>query len=341
MLKKSGLIVCALAFAGLGALACNQGTTATTSPEAADAATAAAGGAAAETQPAGPCADYATALCKAAGDQTSTCAAAKELTGVIPPAACTAANADMAFTTKAIADMRKSCDELAAKLCKDIGEETDSCKLVKEKTPSFPPDRCKQMLGQYDQVLGSLKAEEAKNQPLDSEKQLMLVSDTTLVAGPENAKVTVVEFSDFECPYCSRAADALNALKKKYPDNVRFVFRQFPLSFHKNAHLAAQAAAAAGAQGKFWEYHDLLFKNQKALSRADLEKYAKEVGLNMAKFNKALDDKTHAASVDADMKLGGDVAVSGTPTMFVNGKRVPPDEAQLSAAIDAALASAK
>ncbi len=130
-------------------------------------------------------------------------------------------------------------------------------------------------------------------------------------------------------------------MKEKYP-NVRFVFRQFPLSFHKNAHLAAQAAAAAGEQGKFWEYHDLLFKNQKALTRPDLEKYAKELNLNMAKFNKALDEKTHAASVDADMKLGGTVAVQGTPTMFVNGKRVanPTNAAVVSKDIDAALAKA-
>ncbi len=345
MLKMNRFMVVALTLAGVGAVACNPNATDTAAPTETAAADggAADGGAAKPPEPTGPCPDYAKAICEKAGAQSATCAAMKEATGIMPPAACKAASADMEFTVKALAKMRKSCDDLAAKLCKDLGEETESCKLVKEKTPSFPPDRCKSMMGQYDKVLGELKAQEAKNKPLTPEQQALIAADATLVAGPDNAPVTVVEFSDFQCPYCSRGADALNAVKKKYPNDVRIVFRQFPLSFHKDAHLAGQAAAAAGEQGKFWQYHDLLFKNQKALSRADLEKYAKETGLNMAKFNKALDEKTHAASVDADMKLGGSVAVQGTPTMFVNGKRVsnPTDTAAVSKAIDQALADSK
>ena len=344
MLKLNRFMVVALTLAGVGAAACNpnaKDTAAPTDTAAADGGAAKADAAPAE--PTGPCPDYAKAVCEKAGAESATCAAMKEATSLMPPAACKAASADMAFTVKALAELRKSCDELSAKLCADLGETTESCALVKEKTPSFPPDRCKSMMGQYDKVLAELQAQEAKNKPLDAQQQALLAADATLVAGPENAPVTVVEFSDFQCPYCSRGADALNEVKKKYPENVRVVFRQFPLSFHKDAHLAAQAAAAAGEQGKFWQYHDLLFKNQKALSRADLEKYAKETGLDMAKFNKALDEKTHAASVDADMKLGGSVAVQGTPTMFVNGKRVsnPTDAAAVSKAIDQALADSK
>ncbi len=347
MLKMNGFMVFALALAGAGATGCAQNAKDSGAPADAAKTGAAAAPAGADAEkpaaPTGPCPDYAAAICEKAGAQSATCAAMKEATGIMPPAACKAASADMAFTVKALAEMRKSCDELATKLCADLGEETESCKLVKEKTPSFPPDRCKSMMGQYDKVLAELKAQEAKNKPLDAAQQAALAKDAKLAAGPENAPVTVVEFSDFECPYCSRGADALNEIKKKYPKDVRIVFRQFPLSFHKNAHLAAQAAAAAGEQGKFWQYHDLLFKNQRALTRADLEKYAKEVGLNMAKFNKALDEKTHAESVDADMKLGGTVAVQGTPTMFVNGKRVanPTDAAAVSKAIDQALADSK
>ncbi len=201
MFKKSGLIVCAMAVTGLIATACNQGASGTSTPAATDA-NAADAGAAAEAKPVGPCPDYATALCEKAGAERATCAAAKEMTAIMPPAACKAGNADMAFTDKALAELRKSCDELSTKLCADLGAETASCKLVKERTPSFPPDRCKSMLGQYDKVLAELKAEEAKNQPLDAEKQAALAGGTTLTAGPADAKVTVVEFSAFECPYC-------------------------------------------------------------------------------------------------------------------------------------------
>jgi protein-disulfide isomerase len=158
--------------------------------------------------------------------------------------------------------------------------------------------------------------------------------------GPQNAKVTIVEFSDFQCPFCSRAAEATSKLKEKYGTKIRFVFRQFPLSFHQNAQLASEAALAANEQGKFWEYHDKLFANQNALERDKLEGYAKEVGLDVAKFKKALDSKTFAATVAEDLKLGEEAAVDGTPTMFLNGARIanPTDFDAISKQIDAALA---
>ncbi len=98
------------------------------------------------------------------------------------------------------------------------------------------------------------------------------------------------------------------------------MFRQFPLSFHKSAKPAAQASLAAHAQGKFWQYHDKLFANQSKLDRASLEQYAKDLGLNMAEFTKAMD--SNGAAVDADVKLGGQAGVSGTPSLFINGKKV-------------------
>ena len=97
---------------------------------------------------------------------------------------------------------------------------------------------------------------------------------------------------------------------------------QFPLNFHQNAHAAAQASLAAHAQGKFWQFHDMLFENQQALSGPDLEKYAQKAGLNMGMFKKAMEGGTYKKTVDDDMALGGEVAVNGTPTMFINGKRV-------------------
>ncbi len=107
--------------------------------------------------------------------------------------------------------------------------------------------------------------------------------------GPADAKVTIVEFSDFQCPFCSRVVPTIEKILKDYPKQVRLFFRHNPLPFHQNAPLAAEAAVAAEAQGKFWEMHDKMFANQQALDRAGLEKDAQEIGLDMTKFKAALD----------------------------------------------------
>ncbi len=138
--------------------------------------------------------------------------------------------------------------------------------------------------------------------------------------GPATAKVTIVEWSDFECPFCSRVGPTLAKIKEAYPKDVRVVFRHQPLSFHANAKLAAEAAHAAHEQGKFWEYHDKLFANQKALDRASLEKYAQELGLNVSKFKAALDQGKFKAKVEADAAAGVAVGANGTPTFFINGR---------------------
>ncbi len=181
---------------------------------------------------------------------------------------------------------------------------------------------------------------EAKNNRLPADKIAKLSAGDPPAFGPEDATVTVVEFSDFECPYCSLAANAVNELKPKYGDRVRFVFRQFPLGFHKQAHLAAQASLAAKEQGKFWEFHDKLFANQKALAREDLEKYAEELGLDMDKFKAALDQGTFKQTVDDELELGSEVFVEGTPTMFINGARVAnaTDATAIAEALEKALA---
>ncbi len=269
------------------------------------------------------CSDYADKLCEKAGEGSATCASIRMATGVMPAGACEAGMKDLEFSFEKLAEMGKKCKELEDQLCKDLGEDTKTCELVRSKVPSMPPEQCISMLTQYPKILADLKKQEEANKPLSAEKQKMVAegSDGTSF-GPADAKVTIVEFSDFECPYCSRAAAVANQIKKEYPGKVRFVFRQFPLSFHKNAHLAHQAALAAAAQGKFWEYHDILFANQKALGRDQLDKYAKDLGLDMTAFNKALDDGTYKAAVDADIELGNEVAVRGTPTMFLNGQRV-------------------
>jgi len=286
----------------------------------------------------GPCGQFVTQLCTRTGEKSQLCASGKSLGKVLPASACSAAVKDFAQVEKQIDSERKVCADLVERLCKDVGPTTDTCTMVRDETPAFPREQCEELTQNYDQVLSELKQREAQNQPLSPEVQAKLASGAPSF-GPENAKVTIVEFSDFQCPFCTRAADVVTQIKQKYGDKVRFVFRQYPLPMHGDAHLAAQAALAAHQQGKFWEYHDLLFANQRALTRSSLEDYAKQANLNVDQLKKALDDQSLKAAVDADLKLGEEVNVSGTPTVFINGKRVPnPTEfAPVAKLIDAAL----
>ncbi|HEX4802667.1 MAG TPA: thioredoxin domain-containing protein, partial [Myxococcaceae bacterium] len=142
------------------------------------------------------------------------------------------------------------------------------------------------------------------------------------VRGPKNAPVTIVEFSDFQCPYCKKAVPTLHEIEKQYGSKVRVAFKHQPLPFHSNAKLAAVASVAAQEQGKFWEYHDKLFENQQALDRASLERYAGELGLNVSKFKSALDSKKLEARVDADAAEAARSGVQGTPTFFINGQQL-------------------
>ena len=137
--------------------------------------------------------------------------------------------------------------------------------------------------------------------------------------GPRDAKVTIIEFSDFQCPFCSRGAATITQVIKEYGDKVQVAFKQHPLPFHKDAFLAAEATLAAHEQGKFWEYHDVLWQNQKALQRPELEKYAQQLGLNMSKFNAALDSRKFKAQIDAEIAESEKLGASGTPAFFING----------------------
>src|SRR3954465_10585273 len=138
--------------------------------------------------------------------------------------------------------------------------------------------------------------------------------------GPADAKVNIVAFSDFQCPFCSRVVPTLQQIEKEYPKQVRVFFRHNPLPFHADAPLAAEAAVAAEQQGKFWEMHDKMFTNQQNIKRPDLEKYAQELGLDMGKFKAALDGNTGKGRIDGDLALGRQLNVQGTPNFFINGR---------------------
>jgi protein-disulfide isomerase len=141
--------------------------------------------------------------------------------------------------------------------------------------------------------------------------------------GPENAKVTIVEFSDFQCPFCSRVVPTLEKIEKDYPSQVRIYFRHNPLPFHQDAPLAAEAAVAAEAQGKFWQMHDKLFASQaQGLKRPDLEKYAQEIGLDVGKFKEALDKGTGKGRIQQDMALAKQIGANGTPNFYINGRNL-------------------
>jgi len=148
-----------------------------------------------------------------------------------------------------------------------------------------------------------------------------LVRASSPILGPADAKVTIVEFGDFQCPACGALYPTLKQLKEKNKDkSVRFVYRHFPLSNHEFALPAAEAAVEAQQQGKFWEYHDVLFEHQDKLTRSDLEGYAQQLGLNMEAFKQAVQDNTHRDRVLEDRGDGQALHIAGTPSLFINNR---------------------
>jgi protein-disulfide isomerase len=137
--------------------------------------------------------------------------------------------------------------------------------------------------------------------------------------GPADAKVTIVEFADFQCPYCSRAAQTVDKVLARYPGQVRLVFRHFPLSFHEKAQKASEAAACAQEQGHFWQFYDVLFADQSRLDVDALKASAAKLQLDSKKFDECLDSGRASAAVVKDLEAGQELGVRGTPAFFVNG----------------------
>lgn len=138
--------------------------------------------------------------------------------------------------------------------------------------------------------------------------------------GPANARVTIVEFSDFQCPYCQTAAQKAYAVLDAFPRDVRLIFKQFPLEEHSKAALAAEAALAAHAQGKFWQMHDKMFAQPGAISKAKLDEWAKEIGLDVTRFSAELNSSKYRKKVSQEVQEGVGAGVQGTPTFFINGR---------------------
>ncbi len=140
------------------------------------------------------------------------------------------------------------------------------------------------------------------------------------VKGGKNASVAIVEFSDFQCTYCSKLQPTLKEVLKAYPMDVKLVFKDFPLPFHQQAQNAAKAAHAAGEQGKYWEMHDIIFENYNALSEEKFREFALKIGLDMKKFAADYSSNKYDRQIQEDRQLAANIGVRGTPTLFINGK---------------------
>lgn len=173
----------------------------------------------------------------------------------------------------------------------------------------------------YRSYIASLK-KEANVEIALAPPRVSVPSTGGIAAGPSTAPITIVEFSDFQCPYCARFSHTLRDVQQQYGGAVRVVFRHFPLNIHRDATRAAEAAACANEQGKFWQFADLLYANQKALSDQDLKRYAESVSLDSARFASCVDSGRHASTWKQDLALGQTIGVAATPAIFVNGRPI-------------------
>jgi protein-disulfide isomerase len=153
------------------------------------------------------------------------------------------------------------------------------------------------------------------------EPRIQVATEGHPAKGPATAPVTIVEFSDFQCPFCGRVEPTITQIEQKYGDKIRFVFRQFPLtSIHPMAQKAAEASLCANDQGKFWQMHDAMFADQEKLQVPDLKQTAGKLGMDQAKFDQCLDSGKFVARIADDTKVGSAAGVNGTPAFFINGR---------------------
>ncbi len=221
--------------------------------------------------------------------------------------------------------------EVQDKITEPSDKEVEDFYNELKKNPRFNNQPLDQIKGQ---IVGQLKSKQANTfrdrfigKLMDESKiEIYLAKPRVEVGvgkspgkGPANAPVTIIEFTDFQCPYCAKARPIVNEIVEQYKDKVHYVVRNFPLNFHKLAQKSAEAALCANDQKKYWEYSNKLWDNQRALEVDNLKKYAQETGLNTSKFNECLDSGSKAAEVQSDLQDGVKAGVSGTPAFFING----------------------
>jgi protein-disulfide isomerase len=215
------------------------------------------------------------------------------------------------------ADAKKYYDEHKA----GIDAQTNNKPFAQIKTPLMNAMQAHAEHLQRDALLEKLKDQDNVKVFLKPPRSAIASAGHPWTGG-ENATVTVVEFSDFQCPYCRAAEPTVKAIRDKYGDKVKFVYMDFPLGMHQHAMDAANAAQCAGDQGKFWQYHDALFADQSKLDQADLKATAAKLGLDTKKFDACLDSQSKVPEIRQEQAAGSAAGVSATPTFFVNGREI-------------------
>jgi protein-disulfide isomerase len=214
--------------------------------------------------------------------------------------------------SSAVGEILAPCPDQAVSLAQCV-KESRACKAC------LPAAQFLAKQVQKGKTRSQLDAAYKKRFAADQVKDIPLAGSPS--RGPENAPITIVEFADFECPACGKAYPVLEKMLKRYPGQVRFVFKNYPLSIHKHAEKAARAAMAAAKQGKFWEMHHALFDLQPELpEEAAIQRVAKSLGLDMKKFNDDLASEAIADEVSRDRKQGDAVHLESTPLVFINGR---------------------
>ena len=198
-------------------------------------------------------------------------------------------------------------------------ERVQGAPLEKVRTPITAYLSQERALAAEDQFLNRLKARTPVKILLDPPREKVAAAGRP-TRGPASAPVEIIEFSDFQCPYCLQSYPVVKRVLSVYGDRVRLVYRHYPLPMHPNARPAAEAAACAAEQGRFWEYHDRLFENQPKLADADLRQHAVALGLDAGKFNDCLTTRKYQKDIDEDIAAGQEAGVSGTPGFFINGR---------------------
>lgn len=281
------------------------------------------------------CERWAAEVCKRVGEQSDTCNEVKAGVALLGAEACAVALATPASLERRLAERQRSCESLRERLCTDIGPHTRACKTAREQSARFDADRCVKMLREYPEVRAKLAANFERFR-VSKEAAAKLLAGDPPAKGPAQAKLQLVEFIDFENHDSANGAAILRELAAKYGDQLRVVIRMFPLPDNPHARLAAEAALAAHAQGKFWEMYDSLLANQKQLERPALERYAAQLQLDLAAFKSALDRHSYAPAVDADLALVKELSIVAMPAAFLNGERMlnAVDKQLLQAAIE-------
>jgi protein-disulfide isomerase len=203
--------------------------------------------------------------------------------------------------------------------CSDVAVSVAQCVIEKRACAKCLP-AAKVIAQAVREGMAEEQVRDLYKQRFDPSSSKSIPIDGSPARGPEGGPVVVVEFADFECPFCQKMAPELDALWEKHKDKVLFVYKFMPLSMHPHSEIAARAAIAAQMQGKFWPMHHQLFANGQRLEQSDLDTYAKAIGLDVDKFHADMKSPATTARLDADKKLADQLGVKGTPTIYIDGR---------------------